>query len=155
MRLKCSRFRVEPFSLNHLDYLEPDGHQLIGHKALIDLRDSGGDLNELLRRGFTGFFGDRPSVCAGFIEMWPTRACSWSVLDKSVNGSMMIPVHKAVMSAINSYQPKIFKRLEMSVLRSFRPGHKWARMLGFVPEGVMHHYDQWGRDYTLYARVRR
>ncbi len=119
------------------------------------MRDSGDDLSHLTNSSFSGVFGDKVVVSAGFIEIWPWRAVAWSVIDKDVTGQKLIPVHRAVMNAINCYQPSLFKRLEMAVLQEFKQAHRWARMLGFSPEGVMSMYDEWGRDYTLYSRVRR
>lgn len=121
----------------------------------MDLLGSGGDISSVARDGFTGTFDGQPRVCAGFIEMWQGRARVWSVIDRRVSGVDMLPIHRAVMNAINKYQPLVYNRLEMEVMRGFNPGYRWARMLGFTPEGVMSHYDPWGNDYVLFSRVRR
>ena len=119
------------------------------------MRDSGGDLDHMVADSFSGLFDGKVCVSAGFIKEWPWRGVAWALIDRNVTKQMMIPVHRAVMQAIESYQPTMFHRLEMAVRHDVREAHRWAKMLGFTPEGIMRKYDELGRDYTLYARVRQ
>ena len=43
----------------------------------------------------------------------------------------------------------------MTIRQSFSAGVKWARILGFEPEGVMRAYDENGDNYILYVRIQQ
>jgi len=122
--------------------------------GVIAMIESGTDMSTLFKHGFTGFFGGQIAGCGGLIEQWKGRAIAWTLIDLSVVGRMMIPLHKHVLRLIDSYQPSVFKRIEMTVDLGFNPGHRWARLLGFEKNCVLDHYGPDGRDHTLYSRVR-
>jgi len=111
-------------------------------------------MSALVRDSFTGMCDDQPVVCAGFIEFWPKRAAVWAVIDESVEANIFMAIHRQVSHAIAAYQPNVFRRLEMTVLSSFKKGHTWAKLLGFVRKCELERYDHLGRDYTFYDRVR-
>lgn len=153
--MSIGRFKVERFKPEHLYDIEPQDHQKKSHDHMLEQVDSGADLSEIERYGFTGLFGERPYVCSGFIHNWKWRGTAWSVIDRSTVGWMMVPIHRAVMNSINEHQPSVFKRLEMTVLEGFAPGRRWAELLGFTKDCVMEHYCEDGMDYGLYSRVRK
>lgn len=139
---------------SHIYMVTPQpGNEGVKH-GLLDMIKSGQDMSSICRYGFTGFFGDQIAVCSGFIEQWKGRAISWALMDLSVVGWKMFPIHRHVSRIINMYQPSVFKRLEMTVDVDFGPGHRWARLLGFKKDCVLDHYCPDGSDHTLYSRVR-
>lgn len=111
-------------------------------------------MSALVLDGFTGFCDDQPVVCAGFVEFWSKRAAVWAVIDESVQANIFMAIHQHVAHVISKYQPTVFNRIEMTVLHSFKAGHRWAKALGFVNKCELEKYDQLGRDYTFYDRVR-
>ncbi len=44
-------------------------------------------------------------------------------------------------------------RLEMAVAADYKTGHRWAKALGFEPEGLMKKYGPDQRDHVLYGRT--
>jgi len=108
----------------------------------------------MLDDGFAGFYGETLGACGGFIEQWTGRAVVWMVLSDIITSKTMLPLHRCVLQAINSYQPSVFRRLEMTVESSFEPGHKWAKMLGFTLETPMPCYGPDAASHHLYSRIR-
>lgn len=142
------------FDPEHLEMIEPQGQQLTGHQELLAQYRKGADMSDLIKDGFTGMCDGHPVVCAGFVEFWKGRATVWAVFDHRVTPNIFLSIHRQVAKVIDDYQPIVFHRLEMTVVSGFKAGHRWAKKLGFVREGLLHKYDQWGRNYTLYARIR-
>ena len=113
-----------------------------------------GALDGLKRDSFTAFCGNDVVACAGFVEMWPGRATVWADLDGRITPNIFLSLHRHVARAIKSYQPKLFHRLEMTVLHDFKNGRRWAKSLGFNMRCKLPMYDQWKRDYLFYERIR-
>lgn len=106
-------------------------------------------------RAWTGFDADqRPIVSAGIMKADHHRALCWSLFADPFKKSDMLQIHRHILGFLDSLQPDPYMRLEMTVVTDFKPGHRWARMLGFKAEGVMRLYDEYGNDHTLYARIR-
>ena len=150
-----SKARTEPLRPEHFELIDPQENQPMSLENIKILKESGETLDHLMEYGSTGFYGDQILGCSGVIKVWPKRAYAWAILDKSSAGSNMIWVHDWVSSFLDSHQPDPFTRVEMSVLQSFRQAHRWAKMLGFISEGIMRCYDQYGQDYSMYARIRK
>lgn len=87
----------------------------------------------------------------GLQPQWEGRAIAWTLIS-SVSGKYFLQIHREVEKFLN-HSP--FRRIEATVDVGFKPGHRWMRMLGFEPEGLMRAYRPDGGDQVLYARVRR
>jgi RimJ/RimL family protein N-acetyltransferase len=62
-------------------------------------------------------------------------------------------IHKAVLNFLANFE---VQRIEATCLTDHDSGHRWLRHLGFSMEAPrMTAYDASGRDFSLYARVRR
>ncbi len=118
----------------------------------------GGDLAspgyfEMLSRGqaFTGVVGDTVIGCAGCIDQWDNRTIAWALVSASA-GRHMVSVHRAVAGFLAQAKSR---RIETFVDAEFPEGRRWMSMLGFKQEGRMEAFSPCGRDFDLYARVRR
>lgn len=102
---------------------------------------------------FTGLLDGSPIVCAGLIPQWPGRAVAWMITDQR-SGPAMLWLHRQVSQFLTEIQTHAsFRRIELTVLSGFSAGHRWAKMLGFKPEGLMKSYDVNGQNHVLFARV--
>lgn len=99
---------------------------------------------------FTALDGDDVIACAGVAVQWEGRALAWALVG-DIAGRQMLPLTRAIAGFL-SQTPH--RRIETAVDVDFAPGHRWARMLGFVCEGRMRAYLPTGADCDLYARVR-
>jgi hypothetical protein len=106
--------------------------------------------------GKTGFHDGKVLGCAGLIPASPGRAVVWLVLSDDARGLLMVPVHRAVIAWLDTYQQDpIFKRVETTVRCDFPIGLRWAKMLGFSRASRrLRSYDMYGHDHYLYERVR-
>ena len=90
-------------------------------------------------------------LCCGIIPFHANRYHAWTLL--SVHASRHMPfIIKAMKGFIESLD---CRRLEMTIREGFTAGIKWARILGFEPEGLMRAYGEDGGDFILYARIRQ
>ena len=98
---------------------------------------------------------DETTVAFGFIwPRWAGRAESGMIISASVVGVMMLPIHRHVMSVLeSSYSKHSLHRIETVVRVGFDAGVRWAEMLGFSLEGRMSRYGPDRSDYLLYARL--
>ena len=78
------------------------------------------------------------------------RANAWAIIDGEI-GPDYIHFHKAVNRFLDSAE---YQRIEMAVEVNFKEAKRWAEMLGFKQEGLMHKYFANGNDAFLYARVK-
>lgn len=86
----------------------------------------------------------------GVLNCEGDRFFSWSLMsNKTMNYMHFITRH------VNSFLDK-FKggRVETIVLKDFKQGHRWVKMLGFkneTPNGMEKYFN--GKNYCLYSRV--
>ena len=108
---------------------------------------------EMLMAGqaFTGMVGDTVIGCAGCIEQWDNRSIAWALVSAHA-GRHMVGVHRAVAGFLAQAR---WRRVETFVDAEFAEGHRWMGMLGFAHEGRMTAFSPDGRDFDLYARVRK
>lgn len=97
------------------------------------------------------YAADRPIGALGALPHWPGRASCWALLADGI-GSLMVPLTRAVTAWLETAP---HRRLECTCAADDARGHRWANLLGFEREGLMRAYGADGRDYVLYARVRR
>ena len=103
--------------------------------------------------GWTFSYNGEPILCGGFIEMWPGRHHCWTFLNSNSSGHMLW-ITRQVRDKLNG----IKGRLEFTVRRDFKAGHKWAKMLGFVvenPPGILKKFGPMGEDHIAYVRFNR
>jgi len=102
---------------------------------------------------WSGLLDGRIVGCAGILPQWPGRAIAWALLSHELCGRHFLRAHHQVLNVLRSAQHGGMRRIETSVDAGFNAGHRWARALGFRPEGLMRAYSPEGRDHVLYACI--
>lgn len=96
---------------------------------------------------------DQPVAILGGYFLNPATFQVWGILSDEVQ-RCPVAFHKAVKSMVDSRMGMNgVCRMQMSVRADYEMGQKWARALGFLPEGRMVKYGPDGSDYYLFARV--
>lgn len=89
-------------------------------------------------------------MCFGFVEHWEGRAGLWNFFSEK-SAKHPVAIYRAFKRALDS---RPYKRIEVSVPRSFPSAIKRAKLLGFEVEcEVARSYFPNGEDSTLLARV--
>src|SRR6266850_6360934 len=76
---------------------------------------------------FTGVWHDRIVACGGVIPYWEGRGEAWASIDREVKEAF-IGIHRA---ALKMLEECTVRRIEASVDRGFKEGHRWVGLLGF------------------------
>lgn len=98
------------------------------------------------------FAGDKLIGIGGLEEIWPTRASVWMLVSADA-GRHMTALTRYLRGFIDAHD---YKRVEMYVDANFRPGWRWASLLGFTcetPTAPMKGFMPNGNDAYLYARI--
>lgn len=104
--------------------------------------------------GWAGMWGNKLVGVAGGSPQNPGRHQVWAILALDITRPQLLACHRGVKQWLDLKQKDPdYRRLETTILDGFKAGHRWARMLGFKPEGLMRRYDHLGRDQWLYSRV--
>lgn len=88
----------------------------------------------------------------GLFPQWENRAAVWSLVS-AYAGPHMKGIHREVMRKLKMFNDQ-YRRLELTVDVGFTQGHRWAKMMGFSPEGLLNAYHPDGKDVIMYSRVR-
>lgn len=94
----------------------------------------------------------RTIAVAGWTRLWPGVVHAYASLSCDA-GSSLVAITRRVRKAMDDATG--VRRFQMSVRSDFGPGIRWARLLGFEPEGVLSCYGPDGSDHILYARIVR
>lgn len=110
---------------------------------------SGSAYAEMLMRG---------NACMGAGGFWltfPGMARAWASISVDCDRWALLAATRQVRRAIDrAFLRLSLRRMETTVRVDFRPGHRWAKALGFEYEGVMRRYGPDGTDHALYGQVR-
>ena len=100
---------------------------------------------------FTAMFDDKPVMCFGWIEFYPTRALLWSLLSEDA-GKHMVALTRIGKNLVDSLP---HRRIEAEVEAGFEAGRRWMEMLGLECETPLplRAYNAGGRDAYIYAKV--
>lgn len=134
------------------------------HLALLRLQAAQAYLQPLLARPdyaaalagpytWSGVVDGRVIGCAGILAQWPGRAIAWALLSRELTARHFLHAHHKVAAVMKAAHRAGARRIETTVDAGFDAGHRWARALGFAPEGLMRAYSPEGRDHVLYARI--
>lgn len=139
---------IEPLEPRHVQDLLLQPSQAASQPLLADknypryLAESG--------PAYAGIIGGRCLACAGLIEQWHGRAVAWALM-ASEAGPHLRGIYHAMKSGI---EVSGYRRIEAAVPVEFGPGHRWVKMLGFVPYHHAELYTPGGNACVLYERVR-
>jgi len=92
----------------------------------------------------------RTMAIAGWTRLWDGVVHAYASLSCDC-GHSMIPLTRRIRKAMDDAEG--VRRFQMSVRADFGPGIRWAKLLGFEPEGVLSKYGPDGADHILYAKV--
>jgi hypothetical protein len=120
-------------------------------RFILDSGESALEAAEKNGFSWTGMDGDRVITCGGLIRIWAGRFVSWCLLSSDIGPAGMLWMIRAFRDKMDESGAT---RIEASVREGFDRGHRMMRMLGFRPEGLMLHYDPYGNNYVLYARIK-
>lgn len=138
------KLNIVPFESYHLTWLIMQRPAVGGFGPMI----TDDVLRALEGKSWTAMLGDDPVACGGLIEQWPFRHAGWVYLPKEA-----APYMRTITLAAMEKMAEVKGRIEMTVRKDFKAGHKWARMLGFVVETpTLHAYGPEGEDHVGYWR---
>lgn len=105
-----------------------------------------------LGHAWTAIAGDTLIACGGLVELWQGRAYAWAVLAQE-SGPHFVALTRAIRFQLDAAP---FGRIEMVVDATFRPGYRWAELLGFTLDAPepLRSYLPGGRDAWLFSRVK-
>lgn len=87
-------------------------------------------------------------ACGGPIEQWPGRTIAWMCFSKN-SGQYMLRIVRFVKLVLEG----IVGRVEMSVVKNYEVGHRWAKLLGFeVETPCLKAYGVNGEDHVGYVK---
>lgn len=143
--------RTVPFEPEHL-YGIKLLHAFKGNEAICNNMEY---LAELKRIGpcYTETTDDEKVIGSAGVRLITNRTYEgWAILTD------IAPFYtKAFIKAIRLFIDTCFKenivdRVQATVKLNFPAGHRFAKLLGFKPEGILRSYDN-GEDYIMYARI--
>lgn len=134
------------------------------HLSNIDLHESMGFMNEYLDNadyanllvsgiGYSGIVDGRTVLASGLLQTGTYKATAWALVGKDAGKYML----KATREIERQIRQSPYKRIETPVLRSFKEGHRWMKILGFeneTPNG-MKYWGEDGKTYDMYARYKK
>ncbi len=99
--------------------------------------------------------GGRVLAAAGLIPQVPGRALAWLMLSPAADRRARVLALRHVRGVMDRRQADpAFRRIEMFVRAAEPWCGSFGRIMGFEREGLLRAWDELGRDYVLFARVR-
>ena len=143
--------KVIPFEPEHIYGMKPLIENENLESALLNMEY----LNALKKLGvaFSGFTPDGECVgVAGVRQINLKTYEGWAILSKDSNKYI-----KSILRAVDMFIKNYFEfdaadRIQATVKLSYNKGHRFAKLLGFSPEGILRNYE-YGEDYMMYARI--
>ena len=131
----------------HLMWLEEKGYASGGAVPMLSNEVFG-----LMEQGFswTAVYNGEPIGCGGLMKQWPDRYTCWAFLNPE-SAPHMVWITRQTRKKLD----EVIGRIEMTVRQDFKPGHRWAKLLGFVvenPPGILKGYGPEGEDHIAYVR---
>lgn len=105
------------------------------------------------RYSYTFYDGESGEImmCTGVRELWAGRGVAWVLFNQECTEQFIL-LFRGVKRFLELCP---INRIESVVLRDFKAGHRWVKLLGFKLEAeCMKSFNPAGQDCSLYARVR-
>lgn len=141
---------VVPYIDAHLDGFVIQKEQSIVNKYMQD--SSYMPMITGLGNAYSCIVNGRVQVIAGVAPISSQISIAWALVGEDCRVHM-VAATRAMRWIIDSSPAP---RIETTVRRDFKAGHRWLNMLGFnneTPEMGMKNYDEEGQTHDLYARV--
>jgi hypothetical protein len=140
------RVEVLPFRAGHPSWMRLQPAQAewrdAAEPAVLNALEADGGAWTLLVDG-------RVMICGGVIDRGGGRGEAWALVAEDA-GRAMAAITRAARGCLDAAP---YRRVEAVTARAFRPGGRWARLLGFQSEGVMRGYCAGGGDAERWARL--
>ena len=142
--------RLETFEPYHIDLLKAQGVQGAQLHEVSLVPASYARLLAPAGPCFTVFHGERVTMCAG-VAIAPgfSMGIVWAVISDSA-AAHMLALHRGTL---RFFETQRLRRLEATIEKGFKPGCRWAELLGFKYEGEMPGYGIDGQTHLRYGRV--
>lgn len=141
-----SRYRIVPFRAEHARAIQVQKAQQLQFEEVTpeEVQDSGVGLTVLKCGRY-----DTVLMCFGKSYVWHRRWLIWALLSEDAGKHMRV-LTRIAKWALSTQKDQ--GRFEAIVPTTFDPGHRWAKMVGFVWD---HHEDNflpYGGDAEIYVR---
>lgn len=98
---------------------------------------------------FTYIVGDEIVACGGCLPQWPGRYQAWMFFTPEAGPHM-----RRITRIVKAGMERLSGRIEMTVIKDYEKGHRWAKMLGFeVETPTLKRFGPAGEDHTGYVRI--
>lgn len=139
---------VERFKADHINLIKKQSHDVI---ELRNFTEDQFKYAESLSHSYTIFVKGKAAACVGVAEYWRHRGEAFAFISAD-SGPHFLPIVRTMKRLIDGVD---CDRIEATVIKSFKQGHRLVRLLGFELEAdLMRKYGLTGLDYSLYARVK-
>lgn len=143
--------KVIPFEPEHIIGMEP----LMDDAYTRAMCDNLEYLSALKKLGpaYSGFTEDGKCVGAAGVRQINAKAYEgWALLAKDSKKQIKSILRAVDLFIMNYFEFDAADRFQATVRLDFTQGHRFARLLKFQPEGILHNYEN-GNNYMMYARV--
>lgn len=96
--------------------------------------------------------GSKIIACMGLLNLSPWRGEVWAVMGKD-SGPNMVAITREAKNMVEEAFENGIHRLESIVDMDFKEGHKWMKLLGFLPDGILRGYNKNKSDVLMYSKV--
>lgn len=147
-----SSYELVPFKAEHAHEMNIQDAQR-GYYRTMALRPEHADMLEQIGNAWTALKDGQPIGSAGVLYRHPRSVEAWAIFSCQMSNFACM---RFVIKEIRSYLDRHLEisRIQITVRKDFKQGHRFARHFGFEPEGVLSKYDIDGTDHILYAKVR-
>lgn len=144
--------KIIPFENKHAEYILSQNL----NSKFLELRPEHKKYAYFLKQfgmSFTGIVNNTPIAAGGVFPLWDGVAEGW------VLGTDQMHKYPITIARVIKHRTEImcknnlFKRLQTSVKADCEIAIRFAKWLGFKPEGLMKHYGPDGSDYYRFARI--
>lgn len=143
--------KVIPFEPEHVLNMEP----LMEDAYTREICKNPELLASLKKLGpaFSGFTPDGTCVGAAGVRSVNAKTYEgWALLAKDSKRYIRSILKAVDIFILSHFELDAIDRFQATVKMDFAKGHRFAKLLHFRPEGILHSYDQ-GEDYMMYART--
>ncbi len=141
------------FAAAHIDLLDLTEEEMARHGMGTDFKSLGDFLEKTSWAAFTCIHDGRVVGIGGVRAKSEKVAYGWTLPNKYFKQTGIAGI-RLVYRWLDAAQEQQFHRIETYNLETAELHHRWCEMLGFTSEGPMRYYDDQGRTYIRYARIR-
>ena len=147
-----SKVEFVPFKNNHAQYILDQGL----NSKFLELKPHHKKYAyylEELGMSFTGIVNNKPIAAGGVSPLWDGCAEGWVLASKDIYKYPITFARTIKVRTDYLCKNNFVKRLQTSVKADCEIAIRFAKWLGFKPEGLMKHYGPDGSDYYRFARI--